>query len=131
VRWNEPLRRCPPVRFKSQCLRDVPHGPDSFCPMDPQNLGCRSDTDHPSLPDGLQEARLLEFPTVDGAFGYLEVRGQSPVGRRLQEAQACYQKIDDCGVDLIKSNKRADAHNAALAGCRSSIWTAVIKPADK
>jgi hypothetical protein len=49
---------------------------------------------------------------------------------RLQEAQACDQKIDDCGVNLIKSNKRADAHNAALEACRSSIWTTVIKPAE-
>ena len=50
---------------------------------------------------------------------------------RLEEAKACSQKIDDCGVDLIKSNKRADVHNAALADCRTWIWKTIIKPPDK
>src|SRR5689334_12250007 len=50
---------------------------------------------------------------------------------RPQEAQACDRKIDDCGVDLSRSNKRADVHNAALADCRSAIWKTVIKPGDK
>ena len=48
----------------------------------------------------------------------------------LEEAKTCNRKIDDCGVDLIKSNAKADAHNVALEACRSSIWSTVIKPAE-
>ena len=36
-------------------------------------------------------------------------------------ANACTQQIDDCGVALHKSNEKAEAHNAALAACRSAI----------
>lgn len=38
-----------------------------------------------------------------------------------EKENACTQQIDDCGVALHKSNEKADAHNAALAACRSGI----------
>jgi hypothetical protein len=40
---------------------------------------------------------------------------------RPEQARACTQQIDDCGVALQKANEKANAHNSALEACRSVI----------
>jgi len=83
----------------------------------------------PCPPDG-DDSSWPTYEITDKCGDYDQCATLMKSGR-LEEAQACDQKIDDCGVNLVKSNKRADAHNAALEACRSSIWTTVIKPAEK
>lgn len=83
----------------------------------------------PCPPDGDDTV----WPTFDtgekcGSYSDCDVLMQKG---RLEEAKTCNRKIDDCGVDLIKSNAKADAHNVALEACRSSIWSTVVKPADQ
>lgn len=83
----------------------------------------------PCPPDGDD----TEWPTFDtgekcGSYSDCDVLMQKG---RLEEAKTCNRKIDDCGVDLIKSNAKAEAHNVALEACRSSIWSTVVKPADQ
>jgi hypothetical protein len=68
------------------------------------------------VPDG--DSAL--WPTFDlaekcGSYDQCAALGQP------EQVNACTQKIDDCGVALRKANAKADAHNAALAACRSAI----------
>jgi hypothetical protein len=60
------------------------------------------------------------WPTFDlsetcGSYDKCAALGQP------EKANACTQQIDDCGVALHKANEKAEAHNAALAACRSAI----------
>jgi|SRR4026207_2368252 hypothetical protein len=82
----------------------------------------------PCPPDG-DDSNWPTYEITDKCGDYDQCAALVESGR-LQEAQACNQKIDNCGVNLFRSNKRADAHNAALEVCRSSIWKTVIKPAE-
>jgi len=92
-------------------------------------LAKMAEAESPCPPDG-DDSNWPTYEVTEKCGGYDQCATLMESGR-LKEAKACNQKIDDCGVDLIKSNKRADAHNAALADCRSSIWKTIIKPPDK
>lgn len=83
----------------------------------------------PCPPDG-DDTVWPTFDTGEKCGNYSDCDVLMQKGR-LEEAKTCNRKIDDCGVDLIKSNAKADAHNLALEACRSSIWSTVVKPADQ
>jgi hypothetical protein len=74
----------------------------------------------PSTPVCIPDGDNSLWPTFDlsekcGSYHKCAALGQP------DEANACTQQIDDCGVALRKSNEKADAHNSALAACRSAI----------
>jgi len=89
------------------------------------------DTDAgPTCPPDGDDSDWPTFEVVEKCGSYADCDTLMQNGQ-LQEAQACSRKIDNCGAALIKTNAKADSHNAALEACRSSIWQTVIKPADK
>ena len=80
----------------------------------------------PACPLDGDDSLWPTFETVEkcGSYDGCSILAQSG---RVNEANACYKRIDDCGAAQIKLNERAAAHNAALEACRSSIWSTVTK----